>query len=767
MHLLARAEDEASPQVRAQALTKAAHVFAQRLNDPEGALMAMRQAVKLAANHQRLATLEQLAFAVGQQSTLPAAFEDAAANAVDSNSAAAAWTAMSRWHRGGAAWEACATAAQNALACAPGDELALQELEEAQRHLQRWPELEQTLLSRIAVWAPAGQPPADPGKRAAVASVWAELAALYEERLANPKLALVACQKAVDIDPFRDSVWARMERLCDATGNVALGAQTLERQRQHAESAQQHTALSLRLATKWESLGKLEEACRVLQAARDRDPECVTIYNELAQVYGALGFWSQFVDNCWHHARITPAGAERARLAFEAGRVLQNRLGQSDAAQAAYAETLTHAPTHLNARRGLVGIYRSRGEMGALAESLWELADLTDDRDEKHSCWSEAAALLRDTLHDTARAQVLEARLQSLNNELNAQAPRAEANADAPPSAGIANATTPAQLAEAVRQCVATTALEGERVHNARLALVALKQAPSMETKRRFVPPQNKLAGWPTQVRHEGQSEAMSAVFALAAPAVAALNAQPADAFGFALGPTPKTPENLKRHPYVRRLQHIAATMGVTLPQMVASPRFDGFADLVVVQVDDTARWVLVLGQSFFTPHEDRIGACLLGQLVASLRPSHLVVWPAVAPSLSHLRAIVEVAQHLAGVRMAAHGVGVGVDVDFANGLLSQLPTLDAQAFALLRTAAATIRPDEDVSAWLRATRLTINRAGLVVCGDLAVALQLATAQPQPEMAANGFEIVRDLVAWGLSGAHAALRRQLVGPAIE
>lgn len=413
-HLLAQADQAVRIEQRAQYLSKAAYVFECRLLDKEGAYFTHAAAVQAAPNHERIGNLERLAGMLGRSDTLPEALRAAAATAPDGASAAAAWTALARWQRIHSAWDACATAAQSALACSPADSFALSELEEAERHLGRWSDLARTLTRRLALWQAVGRGD-DAGQRAAKASVWAELANLHEEKLGDPLQALTACQNAIELDASRTQQWAQLERLSENLERPELAAMALERRLAHTPPGPEHIRISLKLAGRWVTLARLEKACLVVETAITLAPEAEVLYEELAQLYGARGCWHQFIDNCWKHVSVASDGHVRARLAFEAGRVLQNRLARVDAAQAAYTEALTHEPHHLNARRGLVGVYRTRGDAESLAESLWELAELSDDRDEKVACFSEAAAILRDSLRDTDRAKAIEARLLCLD----------------------------------------------------------------------------------------------------------------------------------------------------------------------------------------------------------------------------------------------------------------------------------------------------------------------------------------------------------------
>ena len=340
-HLLAKADEAGVAEERSIYLDKATIVFETRLHDLEGAFLSCVEAVKSSAGLDRIAVLQRLASTLSRSDTLAQTYAAAAACASTPSSAATAWTALAGWQRCRNAWEACANAAQNALACLPSHVAALSELESAERHLERWGDLARTLTRKIS---------------------------LEEQR---------------------------------GFARIAPG--------------HEHTQLALALSAKWQDLGRLDEASRVIEAALKTAPTAEALFEELAQLYGARGCWHQFIENCWQHASVTQDGHVRARLAFEAGRVLQNRLARTDAAQAAYTEALTHEPQHLNARRGLVGVYRTRGDVESLSEALWELADLSDDREEKVACFTEAAAILRDTLRDVDRARSIEIRLQSID----------------------------------------------------------------------------------------------------------------------------------------------------------------------------------------------------------------------------------------------------------------------------------------------------------------------------------------------------------------
>ncbi|MCG5054617.1 MAG: hypothetical protein KA712_16765 [Myxococcales bacterium] len=1134
--LLGQADATSDPVTRAARLERASQVFERELRDLEGAYLTQQAAVKAAASHEKLGELERLAFELGRGDELPETFRAAAAAAPSSQAAAAAWTALARWHRARGAWETSAKAAQSALACAPRDEFALGELEEAERHLSRWGDLARTLNRRLALWQQdeALEPQGDVGQRAAAASVWAELAALYEERLHDGEQAVAACEKALALDPGRTSVWARLERLAGESGREVLATRVLGRRLQAAQSVSEHTQLALRLATKWHALGRLDEATAVLEQARTRDPGCEALYEELGQVYGARGCWSQFVDNCRRHAGITQDSHLRGRLAFETGRVLQNRLGQIDAARAAYVEALTHEPGHLNARRGLMGVQRSRGDLEALATSLWELAELTDDLDEKLTCFTEAAGLLREHLHDASRAQQVEARLWQLDpgNEVVAALHMDEAAArgawaevkfigeealGAKPSrgrllAGVAEANfhlgelgaalagfdqvdavaasgvgwrlcwiralleagraaqaaalarhmaaetklspserletqvalgqaylatghpeaalgafqaalglaphhLPAlagvsqayhatgQLADAVawrwlafdhtsdegdkvdhalgimrwlrdeahdpegaltvleharahlphahallhalldhhtsrrnwdgalaalqelaqeatgvtkakyllavgkieqherkdlaaalaafeatldawpddlaterrieklltaqrdarglerhlrrrlarisraggdqtRESAAWRALarlyegplgnpksavvalevlakldgevstrealaeaheragpEGllraigvhrellaearsapemqrplralarlfqqtgasERHANAVGALVALGQAAPQEelqaaqaSARPFAPPGAILraSAWAEPLLHPDVSLPLSSLFAHAAEVVALAHAQPAKAWGLPARWPRGAEEVLASHPYLLRLQHLAAVLGVALPPVAIHETFDGLADLIVIRAGRSPSWTLILGRPFFEPRSDRAFAFMATRLLARLRPEFRLTWPNVVSSPNELRAILFAAARFAGVPVKLPSDQEPAVDEYAQHFTRNLEPTAREG---LRAAAAALPPDTDVAPWWRGVALTLNRVGFLICGDLPTALGVAAREPQMATGASSLESLRDLVVWATSDAYAHL----------
>ncbi|MDX2019869.1 MAG: hypothetical protein SF187_06475 [Deltaproteobacteria bacterium] len=519
--LLAR--EAVSAEARASDLSKAAWVFEQRIGDAEGAFLTYVEAVKAAANDHAIANAERLAFEMQRQADLPACFTAAAAAAPTAAAAATAWTALARWQRNHAAWEACAKAATNALTCVPDDEPALGELEEAERQLGRWGDLARTLSRRLALWERQGrtQPEADAGQRAAAASLWADLAGVYEERLGDHEQALAACQAALQIDPARTSVWGRLERLCETTKRDDVAVLVLQHQFDHTAPGPLRTQIALKLSVKWQALGRLEQASTALELALVDDQTSESLYDELAQLYSARGCWHQFIDTCWQHAAVAQDRNVRARLAFEAGRVLQNRLARNDAARAAYTEALTHEPHHLNARRGLVGVHRARGDAESLAEALWELAELSDDREEKIACFSEAATLLRDTLRDSARAQQIEARLLQLDpgNEATLGRNIDEAFAHERWHDVVALIASASRLGAPTPHWVALAGQAHSRLRNLREALAAFHHADALAA-----PGTAWRVDWVTALVESGQSQQVATLSRqlLAEPALSA-----------------------------------------------------------------------------------------------------------------------------------------------------------------------------------------------------------------------------------------------------
>ena len=196
----------------------------------------------------------------------------------------------------------------------------------------------------------------------------------------------------------------------------------------------------------------------------------------------------------------------------------------------------------------------------------------------------------------------------------------------------------------------------------------------------------------------------------------------------------------------------LAQTLDAPVPSVVLAPTSAVPDEVLFAQKRRGPHPILVLGADF-TQYSTRVEqAYFLATRLALLRPGYLLLRPELGPTVGELHAIL-----LAALRTVNPAVQtpqqLGPSVAGYADLLAG--TLSPQARETLMAVAPRIDPNQvDLTAWVRACRLSINRAGLLMCGDLEVASRLLTPENKGGVSLNRFEQTKDLVCWSLSDNH-------------
>jgi len=199
----------------------------------------------------------------------------------------------------------------------------------------------------------------------------------------------------------------------------------------------------------------------------------------------------------------------------------------------------------------------------------------------------------------------------------------------------------------------------------------------------------------------------------------------------------------------VRALSWAAAVLGVGVPTVVVDPKCEG----QFVHTPALPPMTLVAGGAL-SGRAQRELAFMAGRHLTMYRAEHYV--RALFPSVPDLEDL-----FLAALTLGNPALPLSADVKqravpIASALepLLQPAQLDALRAHMLRFVEEGGRTN--LQRWGAAVDKTACRAGLLLCGDLITAASVLEA----EEGANG-ELLRDLIAFATSAAHAALRDQL------
>ena len=173
-----------------------------------------------------------------------------------------------------------------------------------------------------------------------------------------------------------------------------------------------------------------------------------------------------------------------------------------------------------------------------------------------------------------------------------------------------------------------------------------------------------------------------------------------------------------------------------------------------------------MIGRKLFETESDVELAFIVGRTLAAIRPDHLLRWPGFVPTLAELEIAVRAAIRLVDPERPIPAEITREVEQYAGFLTRTMPpqVLEQVSVLVKRFGAAHGGDPGAVGAvlprWARAACLTTIRAGLLLAGDLEVAVRLGEALAAP-VGIDPSDVVRDLAAWSTSEGYSELRTSL------
>jgi hypothetical protein len=205
---------------------------------------------------------------------------------------------------------------------------------------------------------------------------------------------------------------------------------------------------------------------------------------------------------------------------------------------------------------------------------------------------------------------------------------------------------------------------------------------------------------------------------------------------------------------------------GAQPPDVYLVPESAGDVDVINVRGTVVGLPTLVIGRKLFETESDVELAFIVGRTLAAVRPDHLLRWPGFVPTLAELEIAVRAAIRLVDPERPIPADITGGVEQYAGHLSRTLPPQVIEQLSVLmkRFAAAHGGDPGAVGAvlprWARAACLTTIRAGLLLAGDLEVAVRLGEALAAP-VGIDPSDVVRDLAGWSTSESYSELRTSL------
>lgn len=235
-----------------------------------------------------------------------------------------------------------------------------------------------------------------------------ELATLHEQALRNADAAFDARGQVLQVAPEDAENRAALHRLAEQTNRFEDLATLIEGAAAETSDPELRVALLLSLGRLEEQhRGQDEKAVAVYREIIGIDPECTPAVTALVDVFTRRAAWDELVNLHLERAEGADDLEQRLALSFEACRILEDVMADTDRAIEVYREVLQHDPTNERAYTALHRIFTREDRFD-------DLADLLRDRVESVTEMPQRAALRYEL------GEVLETRLDDLDGAIAA-----------------------------------------------------------------------------------------------------------------------------------------------------------------------------------------------------------------------------------------------------------------------------------------------------------------------------------------------------------
>lgn len=509
---------------------------------------------------------------------------------------------------------------------------------------------------------------------------------------------------------------------------------------------------------------------RVLEIAPGNAAACT----RLEALYAGLRDWPKLLSLHDHVCRSTEDPGARGRARFAQADLCLGRL-RNEAKGLAFLElALDEDPQHDRALSALVAVRTRREEWAELAGAYERLAARLASLGDRERAWEvvrRLGTLRRDKLHDGPGAlEALRGACDLRPDDVESRAALAELYAakgdrsQAVRELEIAAARAPLR-AQTHRRLFELHA-RAQRQDRAWLVATCLEELGGADVAQDLVVEQFRPNGpirptvavdeeaWERLLRADGGSRLASDVLRAVGPAAVAVRLEELEKSRKlpALDPSKKQ-DRASTASVVRTFVWAARALALPLPELYL---LDEVPSGIAAVPHETA--ATALGPDVRTGVTVQELAFLAGRHLTYYRPEH---YPLVFyPTLADLGALV-----LASVRLCLRGFDPEEADSPSAALARKLKKhLDDGARAELSRAVTALDAEGgtlDLLAYLRSVELTANRAGLLLCGDLRVAMRVLKSESRAvgDLTAEGRRA--DLLGFSASAAYAELRERI------
>lgn len=258
-------------------------------------------------------------------------------------------------------------------------------------------------------------------------------------------------------------------------------------------------------------------------------------------------------------------------------------------------------------------------------------------------------------------------------------------------------------------------------------------------------------------IRHPDQDPTLTAIFQLAAPAVGSLFARNPQEIPQMRNAWP-TRDNLRHGHLMQAIEYAEAVLGVPSPRLYVNENESGGAQILALRDGLSSVPIVIAHQELVHTHQEPALAFAMVQSLAQLSAAHFA-FVATGKSLKGLRELFYACLALSGVSAQAPSA---VAARLVQRLRDRVdPAHLEQLRSLVRHCVGDhqARP-VDLTKWIGASQLTLNRWALVMSGDLPAALSLLASQAEQGYSpVSRKQKMQDLVLYSISEHYRKVRQ--------
>jgi tetratricopeptide (TPR) repeat protein len=613
-----------------------------------------------------------------------------------------------------------------------------------------------------------------------LAPATAERASIYmrlgevKKRQAKPREAELNFEKAIEADKTNRGAHEALVLLAEEARDFRRVVSVRKRMREALGDPTQLLFVADVLETELHDAGA---AIAALEEARGLLPGDKAVLGRLRRLYEAKERWRKLLDVTAELADATADPKERAVLRFAQADVALGRLRDEERGLGWLESTLDDDPAHDKALSALVAVRTRRKEWERIDKVYAKLIDrfaITGDAERAWQTCSRLGLLRRDAMSDPEGAiDAFRGALRCRPGDVEAEA----ALADLLMSKGDLDSALERLMAMAKKEPLRFGTYRklyelhtrAGRTDRAWLAATALEELGAADMNHQLVIDQYRAhhtqvvrpaavfddKHWREWIRAEGADEAVAAILRAVGRAAAELRVKALrkEKRLFSLNPE-RRQSTTSTVSIVRTFVWASQVLDVPLPELYVYDEVPG--GLAAVQGDARAT---AIGPAVLSGMPLQELSFVVARHLTYYRPEHyaLVFYPTLPDLLQLFLSAVEVG--LPDMAVSSRGGASGKKLVTSLRKLLSDPEKEQLGLAAARFEERGGRVD--LAAWIRGVELTATRAGLVLAGDLAVAMRVLRRETRSIADISIDDKRADLLAYSASEPFGKLRDEL------